>query len=439
MLRSFYITLIYLSFIALGISAPFVLSLGYVWVDTFDPQQVAYAILNQIPVSLIMAIAAIGGFLVLERRKGGLTLLSVLLVVFAFWVTLTTAMWAEVPVDAWVKWNYAFKTLCFAAFVPFVFRSRIQIEAFLQIYLFAILVHFLPVGVKTLISGGGYGRTLGVVGGNSLLAEGSTLAAVSLMLVPIILYLRKHSIIIPKTRWTQLGYLGLVVVAVSAAMGTFERTGLVGMAVVAGGLWLRSRRKILYACVALVGLSGVGAVTSDAWNERISTIKDYSSESSALGRILVWKWTLGYVSTHPLGGGFNDFMIDKITFPPDVDGVSVVRKGIAFHSIYFEVLGEQGWPGLALFAAMIVLTLSTLQRVAQLSRRVESLLWAKDLAYALQVSVVTLLACGAFIGIAFQPMLYYLFAIAACLRSHSRQISDVNQASLQIKRVVEPV
>jgi hypothetical protein len=193
MLRSFYITLIYLSFIALGISAPFVLSLGYVWVDTFDPQQVAYAILNQIPVSLIMAIAAIGGFLVLERRKGGLTLLSVLLVVFAFWVTLTTAMWAEVPVDAWVKWNYAFKTLCFAAFVPFVFRSRIQIEAFLQIYLFAILVHFLPVGVKTLISGGGYGRTLGVVGGNSLLAEGSTLAAVSLMLVPIILYLRKHS------------------------------------------------------------------------------------------------------------------------------------------------------------------------------------------------------------------------------------------------------
>ena len=199
-MRSLYVTTVYILFLAFGMSAPFVLSLGYVWVDTFDPQAIAGDLLGAVPVSLIMGIAAIGAFMLFDHRKAGLTAITVMLLVFAAWMTLSTALWAEVPGEAWDKWNYAFKTVCFAAFLPFVFRSRIQIEAFLQIYLFALIVHFLPVGLKTFISGGGYGRELGILSGNSLLAEGSTLSAVVLMLVPIILCLRRHSLLIPRNR-----------------------------------------------------------------------------------------------------------------------------------------------------------------------------------------------------------------------------------------------
>ena len=440
MLRSLYITMIYVSFLVFGAAAPFMFSLGYVWVDTFYPQAVVYEILNQLPVSLIMAVAALGGYAMLDRRKGRLTAISCLLMLFATWVTLSTAFWAEVPTAAWDKWNYAFKTISVGAFLPFVFRSRIQIEAFLQIYLFSIAVHFLPVGIKTMISGGGYGRQLGIIGGNSLLAEGSTLATVALMLVPIILYLRRNSRIMPRNLLTDLLYVGLAVAAVAAAIGTYERTALIGLVVVGAGLWLSSRRKLLFGAIGVMAALAISLLTSSAWNDRISTVSDYNTEGSALGRILVWRWTLNYVAGHPFGGGFNAYIIDRIQFPPDPDGHVLVVHGKAFHSIYFEVLGEQGWFGLALFALIVGFALYQLRTVARLTRRVEEMAWARELAYALQVALLTLLACGAFIGIGFQPMFYYLVGISACLREHVRQaarLGEDREAAAAV-RIVSP-
>jgi probable O-glycosylation ligase (exosortase A-associated) len=418
MARSLYITLVYIAFLTLGALAPFVLSLGYVWVDTFDPQDVVYYFLNQIPDSMVMAVAAFGGFILVDRNKGRLTVLTLLLAAFAAWVTITTVAFAEVPVFAWDKWNYAFKTICFAAFIPFVFRSRVQIEAFLLIYIFSLCVHILPIGIKTMISGGGYGRALGVLHENSLLAEGSTLCGVALMTVPILLYLRKHGLIVPRTRWTRLAYIGLAVTAVAAAMGTYERTGLVGMGVVGLGLWVRSRRKILWGALGIAGALTIASLTSNAYSSRISTIQDYKTEGSAYARILVWKWTLGYVAKHPAGGGFNAYRIDVIDLPVGEDGKPEIRRGVAFHSVYFEVLGEQGWPGLALFLSIIAWTVFGQHRVMRMARGVPEAEWAADMAAALQLAMATLLACGAFIGIAFQPMLYFLFAISACLREH---------------------
>ena len=89
----------------------------------------------------------------------------------AIWVTLTL-IWAQVPDAAWEKWDWAFKTVAFATFLPFVIRSRVQIEAFAQTYVFSLAANFVPFGLKVLISGGGYGRDLGLVGGNSGLGGG---------------------------------------------------------------------------------------------------------------------------------------------------------------------------------------------------------------------------------------------------------------------------
>ncbi len=54
MLRSLWLLLVYASFLGVSSAAPFVATLGYVWVDTFGPQNVAYILLNQIPVAMIM-------------------------------------------------------------------------------------------------------------------------------------------------------------------------------------------------------------------------------------------------------------------------------------------------------------------------------------------------------------------------------------------------
>jgi probable O-glycosylation ligase (exosortase A-associated) len=429
MLRSLDLTFLFLAFLVVGSSAPFVLCLGYVWVDGFNPQLIATAILNHLPDSLIMALAAIGGYFVLDRRSPRLDPIMVLALIMATYVTMSTALWSVAPGYAWPKWNFAFKTIMFSAFIPLVFRSRIQIEAFMQIWIFSLVGQFLPVGIKTLIHGGGYGIALGLVDSNSGLAEGSTLAGVSIMIVPIILFLRANTRIVPRSFITDLVYSGLIVGAVAAAVGTYERTGLIAMIVAGTGLWLRARRKVLFGIIAGMAAAAVILLTSQAWNARISTIDDYNQETSALGRILVWKWTLGFVSTHPFGGGFNAFQVDRIEFPGTPSHPEpVVIFGKAFHSIYFEVLGEQGYLGLALFLGTAVVAFLALQGVARQTKHMEGMGWCREMAYALQISLLTLLASGAFIGIAFQPMFWYLFALSACLRQH------VKQARLELAR-----
>ncbi len=52
--------------------------------------------------------------------------------------------------------------------------------------------------------------------------------------------------------------------------------------------------------------------------------------------------TLNYVSEHPLGGGFQSFLIDRIEFPATNGETPLVIYGKAFHNSYIEVLGEQG-------------------------------------------------------------------------------------------------
>jgi len=428
--RSLYLTLVYLAFFAMGAVAPFALTLGYLWVDTFRPQDVSYAILNAFPLSLTIGAAALGSYVLLDRKAPPrLNATIVLTLLFAAWVTLTTAYFAVAPEAAWRKWDWAIKTILFSVFIQFVIRSRAQIEAFLQVYLFAVAANVMAAGIKTLLGGGGYGHTLGLSGTDysGMFSESSTLAAVSVMLLPLIYYLRTHTVIFPRSRIVNLGYIGMAVIALAAAVGTFARTGLVGLIVVAAAIWLRSRQKLLLGIVGIAAAAAIAFLTSDAWNARIATIDDYNTESSALARILVWQWTLEFVSHNPFGGGFESYLVNEITLPAPDGGMAQIH-GKAYHSIYFEVLGEHGWPGLAMFLSLIAVAMWSQHSVARLTKAIPELHWCRDLARSLEVALLSLLVCGAFIGIAFLPMLWYMFAISAALRQYVARALKNEQA-----------
>jgi len=418
-LRSLWLLFLYVSFIGLGIAAPFVLTLGYVWVDTFQPQLVAYIILNQLPVAMIMGAAAFVGYFALDRRAPPRpTLIHLLHVVMAIWVTVTL-IWAEAPDSAWDKWDWAFKTLAFSAFVPLVIRSRLQIEAFAQTYVFSLAANFVPFGLKTLISGGGYGTNLGLTQGNYGLAEGGQLSTVCLMAVPIALFLSRHSQLLPKFKLMPLGYYAIAGLAIVTALGTYERSALIGLVVLGAYMLTQSRRKVLFGClVAIIGVTIVYTASS-RWEARIKTIGHFEQENSAYTRILVWKWTLGYIEDHPLGGGFNAYLIDHIDFPPDPEHPGGFTEfGRAFHSIYFEILGEQGIPGIILFLSLVGTMMLSLRRLTKRTRKTPELAWCADLSGALQSGVAVFLTSGAFVSIAFQPIFWYFVAMSISLRAY---------------------
>jgi putative inorganic carbon (hco3(-)) transporter len=417
-LRSLLLLFVYVAFLGLSASAPFVATLGYVWVDTFQPQAVAYLILNQIPVAMIMGAVAFAGYLVLDRRSPPpMTPQALLHIGMAVWIT-CTLIWAQAPDPAWEKWDWAFKTLAFSVFIPYVIRSRIQIEAFVQVYVLSLAANFLPFGIKVLISGGGYGMNLGLQQGNSGLSEGGLLSTVCLMTVPLAVFLFRHGQLVSNLKIVRLGYLVVAGLAIVTAIGTYERSALIGLVVLAGYMWVRTKAKVGFGIVLAIAACFIIYTASSAWNTRISTVGNFEKENSAYTRILVWRWTLEFVATHPLGGGFQTYVINHVDVPGAGNEPGHIEFGRAFHSIYFEVLGEHGYPGIIIFLTLAGTMFLKLRRLAKRARAHPELQWVVGLADALQSGLAVFLSAGAFVGIAFQPMFWYFVSMGVCLNAY---------------------
>ena len=421
-MRDLIILLVFLAYVSVGTIVPFVGALGYIWVDTFYPQAVSYGLLSHIPVSLIVALVTIGAYMAVDRRDIPKPGMHVALTVSMFvWETMT-CFWAVAPDYAWGKWNWAAKTVIFSAFIPYCFRSRVQIEAFLLTWVFAAAVHIIPVGLKTMYSGGGYDINLGVISGNSLLAEGSTLSTVCVMFIPLLLWFRRHSLLLPE-KLRSPGCLGYAIVGGAAALGTFARTALIAFGVLTMGLLLRSRRKTLTIVVVGLAVVGAGLITGSRWDARMETTDHYGNDTSALTRLAVWKWTLKFSVTHPFGGGFGSYAVNTIE-TSNGEGGTLIQHGRAFHNAFIEMLGEQGYVGLGIFLLLCARTLLAMQRVRKRTKGVEQFAWAFDLAGALQLSLLVVMAGGCFIGISSQPIFWYVFAAGECMAQHLRRAEE---------------
>jgi O-antigen ligase len=156
----------------------------------------------------------------------------------------------------------------------------------------------------------------------------------------------------------------------------------------------------------------------------MSTIENPAEEGSAEARLLVWQWTWDFARANPAGGGFRADTTNHIFSGDRSLGTR------AFHSIYFEVLGEQGFVGLAIFVAIILNSAISLRRVIRRTRDVPDLTWCNDLARAMLTAFVVLLACGAFIGIAYQCLLWYIFALTTCLSEYVRRVQPPAKARI---------
>ncbi len=418
-MRDLFLLLVCVGFAGLGLVAPFAAGLGYIWVDFLAPQRIGFGLIAELPISMAIGALTLLLYFTLDRRDPPrISGTLILLAMFGIWVTLTST-WAVVPEHAWVKWDRSVKMIGFAVLVPFLFRTRPQIEAMLLTMVVSISGTVLAFAVKTAISGGGYGIQLGLFQENSILGEGSTLATTALATVPIALAFARGSTILPWRRISACLAYGYAAAAVITALGSYTRTGLVALIALTALLWWGSRRKVWFGLLIAV-LVAIGMTTSsERWTTRMSTITEYGSETSTLGRIGVWKWTLDFVAENPLGGGFDAYRINRAVVPVEGQPGQVLEiRSKAFHSNYFEVLGEHGIPGLAMYLALLAAMFLNLRAAAHAGG------WLAQLARGIWQGALVYMVSGLFIGIAFQPFLYYLVGVSVALRQLHRRIAN---------------
>jgi len=98
-----------------------------------------------------------------------------------------------------------------------------------------------------------------------------------------------------------------------------------------------------------------------------------------------------------MGGGFNSYLIDHVELPGTDDNPGSTQFGRAFHSIYFEMLGEQGYPGLIMFLTVAASTFWKLRRVSRKARAHPDLAWLAGRSDAVQCGLLVFMTAGAFL------------------------------------------
>ena len=404
-----------------GFRRPFLFVLAYVYIDIISPQRLTYYMLNSVPISLIAVVLVVLGWgLADDKKDSRFAPRQVLFLVLLAYCYATTKA-ADFPLEALDKWEWVWKNLAFAAFLPLTLRTRLRIESLLLFVVLSAASIIIVGGIKTLASGGGYGELNLMVANNSGLYEGSIISAVAISLIPIILWLaRDGTLFVPDWRVKLFAY-ALTFSCLLIPVGTSARTGLLCIALLAVLMLRTVKRRMLYlGALALAGLVAVPFLPS-AFSERMGTIKTYQADESASTRLAVWGWTWEYAKTHPFGGGFeayrqNQIRYNTVSVQGSGAGTTVKRdltvdKSRAYHSSYFEMLGEQGYPGLALWLLINVVGLVRMEVVRRRYIRdedEEGRAWAGRLAEALQHAQLIYLLGGAFVGIAFQSYLYFV-------------------------------
>jgi O-antigen ligase len=439
------IALFVFAFLALGMRRPFIWVLAYLYVDIVAPQKLAVSLLDPLQISLVAFIAAFGGWAFADYKQDSRwTLRQTLLLLLLIYCGMTTTV-ADFPVQAAAKWGWVWKALVFAMFLPLALRTRLRIEAVALTMVLSAATIIIIGGIKTAAGGGGYGTLRLLLSDNTGLNEGSIMSCVAIAIIPLIVWLMKHGTVFKPDWKVKLFGLALIFACLLIPIGTQARTGLLCIAVLAV-ISLRSiKRRFLY--IAGAGLLAAVAIPflPASYTKRMNTIENHEADQSASTRVAVWMWTLDYVKDHPFGGGFDAFRGNRLTIETrttegsgntEVAEVKEIQdKARAYHSSYFEMLGEQGYFGLALW---LWLMLSGLWQMERLRRRWKARTatdeqWQAPLANALQQALVIYMVGSLFVGIAFQPFVFMLIGLQCGLWSYLRRIDSPVQPKFQRK------
>jgi probable O-glycosylation ligase (exosortase A-associated) len=422
-----------LALLGIGFRRPFVFVLTYVYIDIVAPQRLTYYMLNSVPISLItVALAVLAWTFVDDKKDSRFGPRQALMTMLLIYCGITTTM-ADFPINAADKWSWAWKALAFAIFLPVTLRTRLRIEALALFMILSASAIIIVGGIKTLASGGGYGVLNLMVSNNVGLYESSSISMASICIIPLILFLRKYGTIFPPEWRVNLFCTALIFACLLIPIGTQARTGLICIAVLALLALRSAKRRFLYIFLsAAIGFAVIPLLPA-SFSKRMDTIQGYKGDQSASTRIAVWKWTWDYAKDHPMGGGFDAYRGNNIRFETvtqdeaggqtDVESSVKTDKARAYHSAYFEMLGEQGYPGLIMWLLIHGVGLIRMEIVRRRFRNtpVESEKWIGPLAEALQHAHIIFLVGALFVGIALQPFAYMLVGLQIGLDTYAKR------------------
>lgn len=378
---------------------PWIGILGWTWLSIMNPHQLSWQ-LRSLPVAAAIAGSTLLGLMITKDRKDfSVSREQGVLMLFMAWIciTLPFSMLFEPSYELWKR---VIKIDLMVLVTMAVLHTRRHLMLFIWINVFSIAFYGVKGGLFTLATGGNYlvwGPTNTYIEGNNEVA----LAIV--MTIPLMRFLQLQM----QGRWARHAMTAAMVLMAASALGSHSRGALLAILAMALVMWWRGKNKFGMA-IGMVVVGGVLLSLMPAeWWARMNTIESYQQDASAMGRINAWWMAYNLAKAHFFGGGFMVSTPEVFAmFAPDPTDVH------AAHSIYFMVLGEQGFIGLFLFLLLFCFAWGTAGKLRAQGRRQSETQWLSDLGAMLQVSLAGYAVGGAFLSLSYWDLPYNMMAMA---------------------------
>ncbi|MEG3640528.1 putative O-glycosylation ligase, exosortase A system-associated [Magnetococcus sp. PR-3] len=330
-------------------------------------------------------------------------------ILFCLW-TVVTSYTSFNPGRAFGEFDRFFKIQLMVLITFFLIMDRKWLDYLVWVIVISIGVWVVKGGMFTILSGGQY-RVYGPA--QSFIGDNNAFALAVIMTLPLLFYLKSFA----RRLWERQVALALFILSVITVVGSYSRGGMLGLTVVITLLMGRTRRGMLSILVLVVFAGFFYTAMPGKWQERmddffeISTLYDMRNDFSMMGRLNSWVMAWELAKDRPIvGGGFNTFTTDRFKqYAP----VPFERHDA--HSIFFEVLAEQGFFGLTLFLFMHAFSIRMSLKTRRLCRRREELQWAVMLSSMLLISMVGYYMAGLFLGLAYFDLPYHLLSMMVIL------------------------
>ncbi len=378
----------------------------WAWMSYMNPHMQCWGFARTMPFAEITAIVTLLTLLFNKNapKKIPWTAESVLMLIWLGWMLFTT-FFAFYPTLAWEQFDKVWKVLLMTFVTIMLLNKREYIDIFVWVIVLSIGYYGFKGGIFTIVHGGIYN----VMGPSQSFWGGRAETGVALMMsLPLMRYLQMQT----ERRWLNLALGVLMVLTALAMIGTNSRGALIGGAAMGIVFLLKSRNKLYAALLIAVAVGAIMSIMPQAWFDRMQTIQTYEQDASAMGRVNAWHMAFNMALDRPMtGGGFESFRYPQfVKYAPNPDDVHDA------HSIYFEVLGEQGFPGLAIYLSIMLLAWWRAGRIIKATRRDPDKKWMADLAAMVQVTMLGYAAGGAFLGLAYFDFYYHLVALVVILQ-----------------------
>lgn len=383
---------------------PWVGIMLWTWLSIMNPHRYTYGVAYDAPLAAVAAGCVVLGFLMTKERESPFKGSPVTwFTVFVCWITLSWLAGID-PDGDFAQWKKIMKIDGMILVALVLLRTKQHIFALLWVAVGSMALLGIKGGIFTLMSGGGF-QVWGPPG--SFIEDNNEFALALVMIIPLLRFLQLQL----ATARARHAMTAVMVLCAASALGSQSRGALLALSTMALYFWWNGKNKLGIGMAVALAAVPLIMFMPDSWTARMSTIGTYQDDASAMGRINSW-WSAWNSAFHyPFGVGFKSDRRELFAlYAPFPDII------LAAHSIYFQILGNHGFIGLALFLGILVSTWRSAGWLRRQKFGSEQARWCNELGAMCQVALAGYAVGGAFLSLAYFDMPYIIMVLVVTTR-----------------------